>query len=63
MILFKKGGPRDIDNYRSLTLSANMSKMFMKIIKNRIEKIINFNQPVEQAGFRSGFSTYMIICM
>ena len=33
-----------------------MNKIFMKIIKNRIEKT-NFNQPIDQAGFRKGFST------
>ena len=34
-----------------------MSKMFTKVIKNRIEKQLDLNQPREQAGFRSGYST------
>ena len=57
MILFKKGNPQKIENYRPITLSSNMSKKYMKIMKNRIEKTINFNQPIDQAEFRKGFST------
>ena len=34
-----------------------MSKLFTKVIKNRIEKQLDINQPREQAGFRSGYST------
>ena len=34
-----------------------MSKLFTKIIKNRIEKQLDNNQSKEQAGFRSGYST------
>ena len=34
-----------------------MSKLFTKLIKNRIEKQLDFHQAREQAGFRSGYST------
>ena len=34
-----------------------MSKLFTKVIKNRIEKQLHDNQAREQAGFRSGYST------
>src|SRR3984957_14408313 len=34
-----------------------MSKLFTKVIKNRIERQLDLNQPREQAGFRSGYST------
>jgi len=34
-----------------------MSKLFTKVIKNRIEKQLDANQAREQAGFRSGYST------
>ena len=34
-----------------------MSKLFTKVIKNRIEKQLDINQAREQAGFRSGYST------
>ena len=33
----------------------------MKILENRLKNIMNFNQPIEQVGFRSGFSTYQLI--
>src|ERR1700722_16922916 len=34
-----------------------MSKLFTKVIKNRIEKQLDTNQDREQGGFRSGYST------
>lgn len=34
-----------------------MSKLFGKVIKNRMENQLDSNQAKEQAGFRSGFST------
>ena len=36
---------------------SNTYKLFSKIITRRITKILDENQPQEQAGFRSGFST------
>ena len=32
-------------------------KIFTRIIQNRITKVLDGNQPREQAGFREGFST------
>ena len=29
----------------------------MKLLNSRIEKILIYNQPIEQAGFRPGYST------
>ncbi len=34
-----------------------MSKVLLKIIKDRISKVLDNKQPKEQAGFRQGFST------
>ena len=36
---------------------SHLYKLFTRIIKNRLTKELNLNQPIEQAGFRSSFST------
>lgn len=59
IILLHKKGPRDkIGNYRPITLSPILYKMFAKIIQARIKKVIHENQPEEQAGFRPSYSTF-----
>ena len=57
ILLHKKGDVKDINNYRPISLLSHMSKLFTKVIKNRIEKQLDINQAREQAGFRSGYST------
>jgi Reverse transcriptase (RNA-dependent DNA polymerase) len=57
ILLHKKGDVKDINNYRPISLLSHMSKLFTKVIKNRIEKQLDVNQAKEQAGFRSGYST------
>lgn len=57
IILYKKGEKSDINNYRPISLSANIGKLFCKILKNRLYPILMMHQPVEQAGFRQGYST------
>ena len=56
-IFFKKGNRKDIKNYRPICLLSNMYKLFTKIITTRLEKKLDENQPREQAGFRSKYST------
>ena len=56
-IMHKKGNKTDINNYRPISLSSSMNKIFMKIIKNRIYQNLDENQGLEQAGFRRDFST------
>ena len=46
-----------LENYRPISLLSVLYKLFTKIITKRIEKVLDSNQPREQAGFRSGFST------
>jgi hypothetical protein len=55
-LLHKKGDKNDIGNYRPISLMSNIYKTFSKIILHRITKILDENQPVEQAGFRSNYS-------
>ena len=57
IILFKKGDPKEIKNYRPISLLTHTYKIFTRLLQNRMEKILDENQPREQAGFRKGFST------
>ena len=57
VISFKKGNRKEINNYRPICLLSNMYKLFTKIITTRLVKKLDENQPREQAGFRSKYST------
>ena len=57
IILFKKGDISNIENYRPISLLSQMYKLFTRIIANRLTNKLDSYQPVEQAGFRKGYST------
>lgn len=57
IILHKKGNRHKIENYRPIALKTTISKIFSKLIANRIQSLLNDQQPIEQAGFRKSFST------
>lgn len=57
VLLHKKGDKNNINNYRPISLMSNIYKIFAKVILSRISNILDENQPREQAGFRSGYST------
>lgn len=56
--MYKKGDPANIANYRPIiSLMSNIYKLFSCCLNKKTSINIDKNQPVEQAGFRSGFST------
>ena len=57
IILYKKGDPDDIKNYRPISLLAHSYKLFTRLLQKRMEEVLDRNQPREQAGFRKHFST------
>ena len=57
VIFFKKENRKYINNYRPICLLSNVYKLFTKLITTRLEKNLYENQPGEQAGFRSNYST------
>lgn len=61
IFLHKKGDKDNIGNYRPISLISNVYKVFAKVIVERITRILDENQPIEQAGFRKNFSTIDLI--
>ncbi len=57
ILVYKKGDKENVENYRPISLTSNICKVFMAILKNRMYNKLDFNQGIEQAGFRKGFST------
>lgn len=57
ILLHKKDDRGDIGNYRPISLMSNVYKVFSKIMLARMASTLDENQPKEQAGFRSKFST------
>ena len=57
MLIFKSGNRNRIENYRPITLSLVLSKIFAKLIQLRMYPILDSQQPEEQAGFRKKYST------
>lgn len=57
ILLYKKGNPADITNYRPISLQSNIYKLFASCLEDRITTYTEKYQPPEQAGFRKNFST------
>ncbi|XP_041982490.1 uncharacterized protein LOC121735655 [Aricia agestis] len=57
ILLYKKGNPNCVSNYRPISLQPTLYKLFASGIERRLAEYTEKHQPVEQAGFRSSFST------
>lgn len=57
VLMFKKGDLTNLANFRPISLLSHIYKLFTKVITNRLSNKMDFYQPREQAGFRSGFGT------
>ena len=57
ILIFKKGDPTDLKNYRLISLLLHMYKLFTKILTERISTAIDLEQSKDQVGFRSNRST------
>jgi hypothetical protein len=55
-VLFKKGSPELVENYRPITILPILYKVFSKMLCARVNVYLSKAQSVDQAGFRSGFS-------
>lgn len=57
ILIHKKGDKKNLKNYRPISLLSTLYKLFTRIISNRLELILNNEQPIEQAGFRKNYRT------
>jgi hypothetical protein len=57
--IYKKGEQSEISNYRPISVLTSFSKIFEKVIFNRLHTRVLLNNilPVEQYGFRKNLST------
>nr|CDJ91205.1 RNA-directed DNA polymerase (reverse transcriptase) domain containing protein [Haemonchus contortus] len=56
ILLLKEGQREDISNYRPISLLSVVYKSFTKVLPNRVERILDEYQKVEQTGFRKNSS-------
>ncbi len=47
ILLFKTGDGTESSNYRPISLASNVCKVFMKILKDRLYKTLDYQQPPE----------------
>ena len=54
MLIFKKGNKNDLNNYRGITLTSCVSKIFNRIVANSISTFVENNNILSevQGGFR-----------
>ncbi|GFO07015.1 dysbindin-like [Plakobranchus ocellatus] len=57
IIIHKKGDPKDIKSYHSISPLSHSYKIFTRLLQKRMERILDENRPRELAGFRKNFST------
>ncbi|XGW31396.1 hypothetical protein V3C99_009956 [Haemonchus contortus] len=57
ILLYKKGDPLNISNYRPISLLSTVLKVLTRALARRVEEVAMELVPEEQAGFRRKFST------
>ena len=59
--IYKKGDPKLLSNYRPISLLSSISKIFERLVHDRLDKFIVKNNILysDQYGFRKNYSTYM----
>ncbi|KHJ98627.1 hypothetical protein OESDEN_01381 [Oesophagostomum dentatum] len=57
VLLHKKGDPFSLKNYRPISILSVLYKLLAKVINQRLERVLDAEQPQEQAGFRRKYST------
>ena len=50
----RKGNPKECSNYHTTALISHASKVMLKILQARLQKYVNRELAVVQAGFRKG---------
>ena len=59
--IYKKGNKEDCSNYRGISVTSVMSRLYGKILRDLIEEETKDEE--EQSGFRTGRSCTDIFCM
>jgi hypothetical protein len=54
MPMFKKGDPKSCTNYRGITLTSILSKVFTRVIEKRLREKLETTMEETQHGFRKG---------
>lgn len=57
ILIHKKGSTSDINNYRPITLTDHLYKLFMRMILQKSTNMFDEHLSVNQAGFRHDYST------
>ena len=57
--IFKKGNPLDTNNYRGISITSNIGKLFNMVMQNRLTKFFKDNNLIDekQIGFNKGSRT------
>lgn len=62
--IYKKGDKKKCNNYRGISVTSTMSRLYGRILRDLIENDIKENEEEEQSGFRAGRScTDNIFCL
>ena len=56
-VLFKKGDPQALENYRPISILPILLKLFSRVLYARIERSLTSAQSVDQAGFRADYAS------